>query len=615
MELFPFSNVRAGQKEFMEDVKKCLEERNSLIANAPTGIGKTAATIAPALSYALENGKTVVFLTPKHSQHRIVIDTLRKIHNKFGISFNATDIIGKKWLCPVQGIETLGTSDFADYCNSVKKDEKCVFYNCTRNKEGFTQKSSDVLDKIKKSEPLHAEEMKELCSGMCPYEISLEAARTSHVIICDYYHIFSPVRSTFLRRTGKELKDMILIVDEAHNIPERVRKILSGKITTMSAGYAEKEARAFGFHELADKISVIEKALRKMARTCKEREDFVKKEDFTSLLAESGEYNELLEEMQSASLEIRESRKKSFIGSLARFIELWNGDDLGYARILRKDTRNDKTYVALNYACLDPMLITKDVIQDAHSVILMSGTLTPMSMYRNLLGFEERALCKVYESSFPASNRMNIIIPDVTTQYTKRTEDNMNQIASYIEKISNSVPGSLAAFFPSYELRERIFRMIDGKTNKILLLEKPEMTKEEKTSILNNFMNCRNAFLLGTQGGSFAEGVDYIGNVMKCVIVVGISLSHPDLETKSLINYYDYKFKRGWEYGYIYPAVHRAMQSAGRCIRNEKDRAVVVFMDSRFLWGNYRAVFPTDMHFAVTKEPEKLITNFFSVED
>ncbi|MCJ7478819.1 MAG: hypothetical protein MUP63_01415, partial [Candidatus Nanohaloarchaeota archaeon QJJ-7] len=113
-------------------------------------------------------------------------------------------------------------------------------------------------------------------------------------------------------------------------------------------------------------------------------------------------------------------------------------------------------------------------------------------------------------------------------------------------------------------------------------------------------------------GGSFGEGVDYPGKLMNAVFVVGLPLQRPDLETKSLIDFYDYKFDRGWDYGYAYPAMNRAMQAAGRCIRSKNDEGVIVYMDERYTWGNYRKVFPPEEDFTVTQAPWQEMEKFFS---
>ncbi|MFH7918096.1 MAG: helicase C-terminal domain-containing protein, partial [Candidatus Aenigmatarchaeota archaeon] len=255
--------------------------------------------------------------------------------------------------------------------------------------------------------------------------------------------------------------------------------------------------------------------------------------------------------------------------------------------------------------------LSKDIMI-AHSIILMSGTLTPMHMYKDLLGFEENTICKSYKSCFPRENRLNIIISDVTTEFKKRNEENLRKISDYIVEVSSIIDGNMAAFFPSYELRDKIYYMIRERLkDRKIFIEVQNSSKEEKMKLFNDFMNSSRAILLGTQAGSFSEGVDFFGGVLKCVIIVGLSLSQPNLETKALIDYYDKKFGKGREYGYVYPAIHRALQSAGRCIRKESDYGVAIFMDKRFLWKNYRLAFPSDIEFKITTNPKNLIEDFF----
>lgn len=609
--LFPFEKVREGQKELMEDVMKCLENRINLIANAPSGVGKTAATLAPSLDYSLRNRKTVFFLTPKHSQHKIVIDTVRKIREKFNIDILAVDIIGKKWLCQVSGIDFLTTQDFNEYCLALKKNERCIFYNNTREKGELSERACEILEEIISSQTLHAEELKSLCKNLCPYEIALEVAKKANLIVCDYYHIFSWIRETLFARTKKYIEDSIIIVDEAHNLPDRIRSILSAKLTNRIIRNAIKEASKFGFKDIRETIYKIEEIITNLAKKCDDEEFFISKDDFLGELKNIDDYYKIIEDLEIAAIEVREERKRSFIGSIARFLEMWENESDGYARILKKEKEGDETKISLNYICLDPRILSKDIMI-AHSIILISGTLMPMHMYKDLLGFGENTICKSYKSSFPKENRLNIIIPDVTTEFKKRNEENLRKISDYIVDISSIVDGNIATFFPSYELRDKIYYLIKEKLRgREIFIEVQNSSKEEKMKLFNGFMNSSRAILLGTQSGSFSEGVDFFGGVLKCVIIVGLSLSQPNLETKALIDYYDKKFGRGKEYGYIYPAIHRALQSAGRCIRKESDYGVAIFMDKRFLWKNYRLAFPSDIEFKITTNPKNLIEDFF----
>ncbi|MEM7816301.1 MAG: ATP-dependent DNA helicase [Candidatus Aenigmatarchaeota archaeon] len=609
--LFPFERIREGQKELIEDVENCINNGINLIANAPSGIGKTAATLAPSLEYALYNNKTVFFLTPKHSQHKIVIDTIRRIGKKFNVNIVAIDIIGKKWLCQISGVDFLTTQDFNEYCATMKKNERCVFYNNTRERGEISDKASEIIENILNSQPLHAEELKSVCKTLCPYEIALEVAKRANLIVCDYYHIFSWIREKLLARMKKYIEDAIIIVDEAHNLPDRIRNIMSAKLTTRTIVNAKKEAKRFGFLEMEEKISEIEKIIINLAKRREENEFFIEKEDLKKEIELIDNYYKIIEDFEIAANEVREERKRSYIGSISRFLDMWEGSDEGYVRILKKEIEEKKEKISINYVCLDPRAVSKDILL-AHSVILISGTLTPMHMYRDLLGFEENTICKSYKSCFSPENRLNIIIPDVTTEFKKRNEENLKKIANYIVEISSIVDGNLAAFFPSYELRDKIYYLLrENLTNKEIFLEVQNSNKEEKIKLFNDFIKSSNGILLGTQAGSFSEGVDFFGGVLKCVIIVGLSLSQPNLETKALIEYYDKKFGKGREYGYIYPAIHRALQSAGRCIRKESDYGVAIFMDKRFLWKNYRLAFPSEIEFKITTKPQTLIEDFF----
>jgi len=618
MRLFPFDTARRGQDELIRDVAECVANGRNLLACAPSGIGKTAATLSPSLEYALENDKTVVFLTPRHSQHMVVVETLRRIGERYGVKIPSVDIIGKRWLCPVKGIEELSTQEFNDYCSTVKKDERCIFYNRTREGGELTHEAEALVKKILNSHPLHAEELKQLCKGFCPYEIFLEVAKQSRVITCDYYHIFSPIRRIFLKRINRELDDLIIIVDEAHNLPERIRKILSSQISTTSLAYALKEARLFGFDEVARRVSEIRSVLKSLAKRklAEKHESYVTKHEFVEQLSD---IDSTVVEFEDAAICVRERRKRSYIGNVGSFLSKWCEGDEGYARIIAKRVVRDRESVVLKRVCLDPSLISGDVLSDAHSAILISATLTPLKMYYEVLGLdsiEKETLCKKYTSPFPRTNRLNLIVPTVTTKFTNRTLENYERIAENIINICKAVPGNVAAYFPSYEMCGTLANVIRDKLSALnvhrrILVEKPEMNKEQKSEMYRTVLESSDVLLLGCQSGSFSEGVDFISNSLRCVIVVGLSLAQPDLETKALIEYYDRKFSRGWSYAYIYPAVHRALQTAGRCIRSERDRGVIVFMDFRFLWKNYRAAFPVDFDFSVSENPEREIERFF----
>jgi len=615
MAIFPFERIRNGQKEFLEDSQRAIENGKHLIAHAPTGIGKTAAVISPALEFAIENSKTIFFLTPKHTQHVIVIDTLKKIRNKHAVNFAAVDIVGKQWTCPYR-VRDLDSREFNEFCRAMKRDERCKYYNNSHRRKSKTLKR--VIEELK-GNILHSEEVMELCSKnkLCPYEISVRVGRDAIVIVCDYFHIFSPkVRQAFLAKLNKSLENSILIIDEAHNLPDRVRKLLSNNLSEISLMRAAKEASFLGHENLNDDFRGIIKILKKLGNGMKQSDERkVRREEFIDAVVEKvgmeyREFYDLVNDLGEEVLSIP-NRHRSYAKSIYRFLESWEGEDMGYARIL-----NRKKIFRLSYTCLDPSVSSREIFDSCYSSILMSGTLVPLDMYCNILDMApDRTILKEYKSPFPKENRLNLIIPGVTTRYKHRGEFMYKKYANIIQNIVKRIlPGNIAIFFPSYEFIDSVSNFLRG-IEKNILIERKDMKKEEKIELyrrLASRTDNNGTILLGVQAGSLSEGIDYANNLLDSVIVVGLPLETPNLEVKSLIDYYDFKFERGWDYGYIYPAMNRALQAAGRCIRSETDKGIIVLMDERFKWRNYSKCFPKDMQFIVTELPEKYIERFLS---
>ena len=613
MGIFPFEKIRKGQKEFLEDVESSIKNGRHLLAHAPTGIGKTAAVISPALEFALENSKTVFFLTPKHTQHIIVIDTLRRIRRKFGVEFIAVDIVGKQWTCP-HNIRDLDSREFNEFCRALKRDERCEYYRNSHKRNSRILR--EITERIKE-DIMHSEEIKRICSKnkLCPYEVSVKVGRKATIIVCDYFHLFSPkVRDAFFVKLNKDLENSILIIDEAHNLPDRVRRLLSYTLSEISLERAIREANLLGYEHLSDDFRAIIKILKKFGRGMRDGDERrIRRDEFiTSLVRDIEidyyEFCEIVNDLGEEVLSIP-NRHRSYAKSIYKFLKNWAKEDIGYARILGR-----KRKFRLELICLDPSISSRDVFNLCYASVLMSGTLVPLRMYSNLLDLEEgRVILKEYKSPFPRENRLNLIVSGVTTRFSKRDEFMYRKYATMISKILSKIPGNVAVFFPSYEFMNSVMNFI-SISRKEILVEKKNMKKEDRVELYKRLVamaNKRGCVLFGVQAGSLSEGIDYANNLLNGVIVVGLPLEIPSLEVKSLIEYYDFKFERGWDYGYIYPAMNRALQAAGRCIRSETDKGVIVLMDERFRWKNYRKCFPLDFEFIVTETPERYIEKFF----
>lgn len=605
---FPHDKVREVQCDMISDVYDAIKGKNHIIMHAPTGIGKTVAVLAPALSFAIKNNLTIFFLTSRQTQHRIVIDTLKQIKQRFNLNFETVDVIGKKWMCLQNGVEVMQSGSFHEYCRTLRNDHNCEFYSNTIKETGAaTVEAKLALEELKSTSPCHVQEyvIKAKEKRLCPYELALLSSPKAKVVVADYYCMFNDsIRNGFLMKMRKKLEQCIVVVDEAHNLPNRLRELLTHKTSSIAIDIAKKEAIRFGFETV--NLEFVEAALFELAKEIEE-EDIVSRNSFIDMIEKYKTYDDVVTELIFAGENIRDKQKISYMLNIGKFLEAWLGADNGFGRILSKSI-DKKLKISLVYRCLDPSIAAKEVIDDSYSTLLMSGTLTPTSMYRDLLGYG-RVVEKMYDSPFPKKNRLNLIIPRTTTKFAERNHRQFGEIAKVCSDIVNNVHGNCAMFFPSYELMLNIHEHFREMCSKQVFMEKQASKKEEKERLLASFIRYNGSVLMGTSTGSFGEGIDMPG-ILKAVIIVGLPLNKPDVEAKLLIEYYDDRFGKGLEYGYVLPAITKCLQNAGRCIRSETDKGAIIFLDERYAWQSYYQCFPKDWDMEVSLDYEGALKDF-----
>ena len=617
--MFPHRRVRKGQLRFLDDVRSTVSEGGLLVAHAPTGIGKTASALVPTVQHALDEGRLVMFLTPKQSQHRIAVETLRKMDAYIDGNIGVVDVIAKQAMCP-RVDKGVHHAAFHEFCRNQVRMGKCRLYR---------RPNRAVVKRIQ-STIMHVHELRRVAkqAGVCPHKAALDAAAEANVMVCDYNYVFVPELSeAIVSRMERGWEDIVLVVDEAHNLPDRAREAASGTLTQYLLERAADELKGGSGHlrkvirDLTGRLDELSTQVPKGEEMVVEPGPFV--ETVEAALASSLEpmgYVDLVGHLKETGRELssEEEVAGSAVTEIATFLE---GFPQGTDTVLR--TLQVDGGPRLNYRLLDPSVITKERFDSVHAAVLMSGTLWPVRMYSDLLALDaDRVRFGEYRSPFPPEHRLVLVTQGLTTKYTARGPEMYARLAAGVSDVLLATPGNVAVFAPSYALLGSIRDPLEAGGRRALggkevLVEERGMSKRDREALTDRLEDLRDGqggLLLGVQGGSLSEGVDYLGNLLSVVIVVGLPLAPPSMEVDALVAYFDGKFGkgRGDEYGYVNPAMNRVVQAAGRLIRTEEERGVVVLMDERFLHNRYLGTFPPDWTPRAADDLGQQVSDFFS---
>jgi DNA excision repair protein ERCC-2 len=593
---FPFPTVRPYQEAMMEQVRLALRDQSCVLLSAPTGIGKTVAALYPALAYALREGLRVFFVTAKTTQQYLAVETLRQLAQQ-GVHFTAVHLRAKEKSCLNE----------VYFCH----ERVCAF----ARDYGAKLERSGVVETLLELPIVGPETCAQAGRRyeVCPFELSLDVASEADVIIGDYNYVFDP--GSYLRRFFQDAPydDCLLIIDEAHNLYARGRDYYSPvlrqrRVRQLLLHCAHEPARLFrdfaAFFQSLDSLFPLlySDALETPAIGAQTLVD-----PPLALLAD------LRRQLEALMLDYVVYRRRSgpatggdplqdFYYAFGRFCDVLalGGDEFSY---LYQHAPDDAVFKVL---CKDASRFLHERLSGFHSVVAMSATLTPFAFYQDVLGFPpERTFTAEFPSPFPAENRQILVIPDVSTTYRQRQRE-APQIARIIGHIVAQRPGNYMVFFPSFEFL-RLVRPWLPMTSDCLIEQTEAMDEAGRTAVLGSLQQHTAALqlVLAVQGGIFAEGVDYPGDVLIGVIIVGPGLPRMDAEQELIRAYYEEKYGSGFAYAYLYPGMTRVIQSAGRLIRSETDVGIIALLDKRFTYTNYAALFPVHWY---TNTPRELIS-------
>lgn len=574
---FPY-DFRPGQKGLIATAYKYLTTSKILYIQASTGIGKTLSTVFPAFKTMGDgHGERIFYLTAKTITSSVAKEAMSILQNA-GLKATYVALTAKEKLC------------FMDEMN-------CDPETCPYAKGHQDRVNAAVYSLITSKETINREDILECAAEhmVCPFELSLDVTYWIDLIICDYNYVFDP-NVKLQRFFSGTSSDSLFLIDEAHNLVDRAREMISATLYKKDFLEAKKIITPFS-KRLKNAIEGCNKELLALKREC---DEFTPYENMATLYRLFDRLETLMEAFASFyenNPNFYDKDISSFFFECRDFVNLRPDIERGYVAY---GSLTDSEDYSVTLANVDPASYLKGCLDKGVGTVLFSATLLPINYYRSLLTGEHEDNAIYAESPFDTSKRLLLIGSDVTSKYSSRGREQYLRVVEYIREISGSKAGHYIVYFPSYSYMKQVYDLAEDMHEHILMQEQ-FMNEEERENYLEAFENDENELLIGfcVLGGIFSEGIDLRGSALIGVIVVGTGLPGVSSERNLIKDYFNEREQDGFAYSYLYPGIGRILQAAGRLIRTEDDKGIIALLDDRFQRYEYKALFPREWKDAV----------------
>lgn len=572
---FPYS-YRDGQDQLIKDVYRSILRKKTLFIQAPTGTGKTIATVFPAVKAVGENlAEQIFYLTAKTITKTAAISAFQLLI-KEGYRGRVISITAKDKVCPLE-------------------ERSCNPVDCQYAK-GYYDRVNDAVYELIMQEGIY--DMEKLCSYaqehiLCPFELSLDVSLWCDAIICDYNYVFDP--NVYLKRFFAEgLKgDYIFLVDESHNLVERARNMYSAVL------YKEDflEMKRF-MSQYSNRVSkALESCNKIMLEYKRQCDTYQVLETFSpfhfALLRLSGELERFFKE--HPGFDGGEAFGEFYL-NLRHFLNMCDIMDESYCVYTQHD--EDGRFMIKLY-CIDTANVLENRIQLARSTIYFSATLLPIRYYREMLTSQKDPYAVYAKTSFAKEQSIILLANDVSSKYSRRGYKEYRRIADYIRKTVAVKKGNYMVFFPSYRFMQEVGDILASEISEDtyrLVVQSNHMSEQMREEFLEEFQEHTEVSVIGlcVMGGIFSEGIDLTKNRLIGAIIVGTGIPQISNEREILKNYYIKDGKDGFNYAFRYPGMNKVLQAAGRVIRTAQDKGVILLLDERFVNWEYQELFPRE---------------------
>ena len=588
---FPFDCYRPGQREMAVGIYRAIKNGDQFLVQAATGIGKTMAAIFPAVKAIPEGLNTKVFYLTARTTGRIAAEKALDELRKRQLKLKSLTITAKDKIC------------FKP--NSACHPDECEFAR------GYFDRVNDALRDLLEWDALtrHSVEQMAHHHQVCPFEFSLELALWADCIICDYNYAFDP--RVFLRRFFEENGDYTFLIDEAHNLVDRSREMFSAEIFKQPLLDMRRAIRKElpQIYKSLGKINAWMVTARKKCEQC----DNVRydKEPPADLLPMLRNFLRTSERWLSRNIKapFREDLLDLFF-VISGFMRVAEQYDESYATCYETIKRDLK----IKLFCIDPSIQLKNALNRCKAAIFFSATMTPMVYFKKILGCSSNAAGLILPSPFPDEN-FNIYGSDKVSTLYRHRERTKQEVSQAITTLVNQKKGNYLLFFPSYEYMMMVYESFQSVCpDSEITVQTPDMSESDRDDFLSRFARPHSRTIVGfaVMGGIFGEGIDLVGDRLSGAVIVGVGLPGISLERELIRDYFTETHNAGFEYAYQYPGINRVLQAAGRVIRTETDRGVVLLIDQRYATYRYRSLLPEEWHSVRVKNQKQFAKNLKS---
>ena len=431
---------------------------------------------------------------------------------------------------------------------------------------------------------------------VCPYELSLTYAEISDVVICDFNYLFDPV--VYIKRFFTKGGKYAFLVDEAHNLHERAREMYSAELA-LSELYAPSTEPILGAFSATKKLSLAAGAVFSETLIAYLKDELRRDKDghfigaatvseipgriyslFDEIIKVTEEEIRINQRSEDEESEARLSYLRSFYYKIKKYADVMARFDSSYKMFLFYEDGEIRTKLF----CLDTAPAIRERLNKGHGALMFSATLSPLDYYRSVLGGDRSDEILEVNSPFDPSQLSVCIMDRISTRFSERA-DTLSAVCRAVAATVSAKRGNYMVFSPSFAYSEALAAAFQAKYPKIKVIsQKKDMTAKEKSAFLDEFKKEDGSYLIAfcVMGGIYSEGVDLAGDSLIGAVIVGIGMPALSYEREAIAAYYEEKYEEGKQYAYIYPGMNRVFQAAGRVIRREDDRGVIVLIDDRF---------------------------------